>query len=462
MNTLGEASPRLAVFALVLVSCTADNLPTPALPRNALTPFNVTETPPMAQAGQTSEPPAITPTDDPLAPIPIEPVFTIGGRYFGGINWSPDGNWIAYSMLESPADLHILNLVTLQACSLTVPIAQYGSAGDYIDWQADNRLIVIRDGVVTIEEPCAGDQQDISDRFAGRATAIGAASSDRHCFLIDMDEGAAIYDSESGSVLELPVSTGAWSSWSPDNAHVAVRGPIIGSEDAFASTTWVIEAETGRIAAQVKESFAVYEGSNHVAVWVGNTQVLIRETRYTGPLLLSLEGEVTDVRALYGMEPLAPECASTPCPGRSSIATASAQADGDYHLNGPGLYHSDTGEVEHFSASTGFYFSPDGEWMLLHEAAAPDSTDLRAVDPPDSQRVTLGDWQYDGGCWQPDSTGIILRQQHIIGLFTVPGGALIRQWDTTDQGIFGCWWSPDGERLLLMGKRGEFFIIAMP
>jgi hypothetical protein len=458
MNTL-----RLAVFALFLVSCTSGVHDT-----GSLTPFNVTETPSQALAGQSTPADTLTPAptteNTPLPAAIVEPAFVTKAEL---IDWylSPDAEWLAYYLRDPGDTIQIVNLSTQQSCTVPIMMQQLGWPSDYVQWQADNRLLVIRDGIVTVHSPCAADQQDITARFHKPAWSVSAVSADQTRFLIALDGGAAIYDSASGEVLNLPISSGYYAAWSPDGNLVAVRSSNTASTVEYAAVLSIIDAATGQIVNQADESFLFYVFDDQTPIWLGNHHVLIRETRYTGPMLLATSGEVIAVRDLFGAPPLAPECATVPCRGQKRASGGSGQANGDYHIkmSGENFYHSDTGEIERIPFPI-LYFSPDGEWMIAtnHD----DGPYLRTVDPAGSTLIPLAQASIYA-VWSPDSTLVAYASDNTIVTYRVPDGALIGQWYIP--GYDNLWvigWSLEAHRLIVSGVTSSLtyslFLIDVP
>jgi hypothetical protein len=171
MNKRGEASPRLAVFALcgcaasALVSCAADNTPTPALPtQRPLAPFNVTETPSMVQAGHPTQ--SVVPTtaieEAESTLTNVKPIITSNdGLYYPDL--SPDMQWLMYL---ADGKYNFLNLSTGQTCAEAPGATDWTHRGiGTWFWQADGRLLHIDDGRLSVKEVCAGTSDSLSVNF---------------------------------------------------------------------------------------------------------------------------------------------------------------------------------------------------------------------------------------------------------------------------------------------------------
>jgi hypothetical protein len=381
------------------------------------------------------------------AAAPVEPLITAAYVHFD--SWSADGRWLA-AWLSSQEDLdawlpytmpggvlHFVEVATGEMC----PAPQFhreSSLSGGVQWPGDGQAVVVIEGEAFAGRPC---QVEPFDPLPGTTVAAGAAPDP------GLSPGGR-YRAHSSDIYR-------------DDGRLDVVTTITGSEgQEILAVSWQHRGGKGDLGLG--------------GAWLNSSQFLIYETWDDGPLLLDVAQQLVTpvVTGLLDLE-------SIPNLERDQYSLRARPASGaepeSYYLviqaiswggEPPPimLYHSATGQVETLPYRQVWGFSPDYEWLFLHE-------EVRTVPLPGGGRNVgyhlwgrrladvTGGWQLIAPAvntllWREAQPEIAFRQNETTLIWqSFPKGHLIGQWHTGPYGASPTAFSPDGRYLIAVGNR---------
>jgi len=393
----------------------------------------------------TTTPPA-TRTPAPTAtpwPLP-ETLATAASIEFAG--WSPDSRWVAFwaftqetidnlpqndgGPYDMPGALHFYHLASGEMCEYPQIVS---FRHPVFAWQDDGCAAVLGDdGVVRVGMPCGDEFASLSE-LEGLIALGDPSLSPGHTYRAEAIERG--YDEETG---------------------------------ILSYVTIITEAATGQERSRVAWDIRLELGWFYQTHWVTDDLLLIPETSDRGPLLVTVDGEVTEVVP----ELFAIGTCSGPLCVTSLHAVVWSEPETDiFHLvlyswseapQSVRLYHSETQEVETLPFVYLWYqdtFSPAGKWLMFLDyndtSYISSTTWVRAVDPLGSEAIALED-NVRGVAWSPEEGRVAFSTEGgTLWVQTFPEGEPLANWDLNptqadDVGGGPVGWSPDGTQIAII------------
>lgn len=467
--SIGQICAGLAVGLLALTACQP--------PGPATTPA------PSPPAILTAAPPTPTITPRPIETLPFKPA-AIAPRIQLD-SWSPDGKLIAYRIPDDPTvtpgygdALHIASADGSRQCVIQpAPISPVPEQMRYVSWESNDLLLVLDRETLTEYDPCqpSTNLQDLTGLFPARLGYIAGVSPDHSVILFSTDQGYFAFFPETQSVRQLARNVGGFQtgvSWSPDLRHVALAG-YMRADSYDESRVWLVNLGTGALDAAIDFGTWGGEGTVPAPTWLDGRHILLVSSRDRGPLLASVDGQVTPLAQLFG-DSLTAKCGDRACVSWMWASGAQEAGRDHYHIilwevSPPDplsglmrLYHSEDGLIEALPGDSA-WLSPDGRWIVV------DQNDVGAAGyarPVEEALVPQGTGTYVTipFSWSPDGRFVAVFRQEHVAIYRLADGRQIGRWEVREEtGL----WSPTGDRLAVIGRASTsnheaIYVIDMP
>lgn len=402
-------------------------------------------------------------------------------------SWSPNGDWLPYwtwtpeemeiDYTYPPGSLHLINIGTGATCEAPFEIA-YPYFTSTLVWTRDGMAWgLTSDGKVFGFLPCQayGDTTavEVPEKIVGIylppgprvAVAVDgnvdvlSVSSPESTLLLGGETTDFLFDIDIHQSRSLQGRAMA-GSYSPDGRWIA--SDEAGSKGPESLMTRIRNLATGEVVAQVGWRQQPAEGQCDPPEWLDDAQVLIICNVLGGPLLLGVNGQVTEVDADFFHR----DC------GVSVCQTLAAPSDPvhDWHVvmadpagSSPGawlIYHPEEATTESLPELDLLALSTDGQGLSGIRDLPAVSLWVRRVDPIGASPMLVpADLIPLPLSWSPDSSALAYGLVRGVGSLLLADSEGVN-WSLGDYSPVSILWSPDNHHLAVQAS-GERAIGAM-
>ncbi len=244
----------------------------------------------------------------------------------GGMSWSPDGKQLALVMVTlgrtSPfAGLDVLRLPTRRFTHLSTGHSCQGSGFALpggVDWSPDGRWIAITCGSSKIEliRPTGAGERVISTGLANVRSPSWSPDGRRLVFSAGAVDHSAIYVIDVDGLHPRRLARGRAPAWSPNSSVIAYRG---GTHGSSCGGLRLVDADTGRDASPAPATNSCHQfGPRQVEgpEWSPDgTEIAVGTT--SGLYVINADG--TDLRRINPNSPYSGQPAWRPVHGKQSV-----------------------------------------------------------------------------------------------------------------------------------------------
>jgi hypothetical protein len=317
--------------------------------------------------------------------VPVQPLVT--GQDIGGWrNWSPDGVYFFFTLVEAAEDpqsdrvytsVNFLNVETGEVCRHPDQhLGYYGS--NQVHWLPDSRLLIVTESQgLQIYIPCQDEIESIGNRIPETVYPIFTSGRESGAFFLL--QGEAHYwllerDTLQARRLEEPAPGPERTDrqvWSPSGAQVSIIQSA-GEGEAREDILTIVAADSGRVVHRIRLPNASEYGPPS-AEWLLEDKIFVWSFNETGPLLVDLVGGqpriISVKQELLGLDISIPDEVH-------GTAYMADQTSGNFFIalrtNKPGvdallIYYSETGEVKRWQEDGHYYlFFPGDQFVFLN------------------------------------------------------------------------------------------------
>jgi hypothetical protein len=412
--------------------------------------------------------------------IPLQPL-AVGLDILGGRDWSPDGKYYFFTMVEPSEDpqsdrvytiLNFLNVETGQVCRHPQQIlGRIGFSQPH--WLPDGRLLFTSEFQgVQLYTPCQEQVENLDHRFSESILSLPAFGRSDAFILLQGERRYWLLDKESLQVQSLaglvtsPDGTDRLV-WSPFGDKLAIyqTGANLGLQD---DSLTIIEVESGMVLQSIQISSDSESGAGMLD-WLLEDKLLVWTFSSEGPILIVLvDGQpkiVNVMKDLMGLDINYPY-------DISASAYIANETTGNFRFlvrtNTSGddellIYRSETGEVVRWTEDVHYYlFFSDGNFVFMNrwEVDPPYIDDYHLIWVDDLNRAPQS-LVVEGHSprnypilWPrllPGGEQIALGSSQGVSLVSLPDGQLLNFWSLESEGEPhpSLYASPDGRFIVV-------------
>ncbi|MGE5221693.1 MAG: hypothetical protein ACM3PY_04600 [Omnitrophica WOR_2 bacterium] len=462
----------------ILVETPATPSETPvqlATPTLTLIP-TFTDTPTETPVPGATVTPAITPASTVVitssSAVPLKPLATSPGFWFGDTPWSPDSrHFTFYSQTQEdilrmpmegpvtapPGTFQVYDMETGEHCQYPEQNQKGWLFNQWHAWLPDGRLAVLTKDktIVALSKACSGETVPLAEHLPNAAERVLGNTKDVKFLALSGKSGCWLYDIGRQEAVPLPKCSRDFS-FSPGGKYLGFTAGY--SENNSASSIYAVPS--GKLIADIPWKFSAGGlGSYGGPVWLNDEQFIVPRTDQ-GPLLVNIgeETKVVEIFELFGLPASPNQYALGVSPGlKGPIHLLLHDFGVNSDLNENYLYHSESGQTERLDVDY-VAFSQDGKALdITRSVQSGDYEQVqrwqKPVDPPGSearQIVPAGTLDYP--TWSSDSKLLAAAVQPEpsgpvkISIQRSANGKEIKNW-VVEAGTYQFFWSPDSRYL---------------
>jgi hypothetical protein len=297
-------------------------------------------------------------------------------------SWSPTGHYLAYwqytaaDLARNPIPPGLLTFYDMSSritCSLPSAFGYNGISGtqNRYAWRSDGNFLLFKGrDLLILPDPCHESHSSFVNFFPEPIQEVVAVHRFQAFYLLKGQSQYWLYHPFADEGLQI-LSVEEVAPHSLNAYAISPQGRYVGINLTDGGTV-IVETATGQVKSTI--SWSHFDDVDMwPPVWLGEDMYLIqRTTADQGPLLVTLDGDIQPVAALFGLPPSSQQMAWGVSIGFQEYAILFQDFLDDANRNQVWLYHSATGDVETLAFTSG-EFDPNGRWLFLRKDQENDS-----------------------------------------------------------------------------------------
>ena len=390
----------------------------------------------------------------PIERTPVHPLLRAASIMLG--NWSPDGEYLFFSLLESGGEGPFVTLNFLEAksgdvCQVNKRYPAMSELREHCAWLPDGRLLFVSEGgEVDLSRPCEAGIESLAGRYPATFSRVTAHEGQSGRILLE--DGISFWILDGGSLEARPVSGVSpnpyefhWDScaWSPGGERLAISR-MNGRDRKAGSTLYLVAGDTGEVVERLPLAYAADQSAPRVE-WLTRDELLVHSADLLAVMDLGSDPPrmVHVLKDVFALDIAYPD-------EISAMACRRDQTGESYYLavrvdhprnQAVYMYHSKVGEVQvlHHDVHT-VLFLPDGDWIRLSKwedsVAFRDEYELVWMDASGRgarrlavQGHTPRNYPSLHAAYLPGASQMVFSSSQGVSLVSVPDGTLLRFWE---------------------------------